>query len=125
MGVTFRHKGNFQKTDKFLTRVVRADAYSILEQYGQAGVEALVAATPVRSGTTANSWSYKIEGTKGHYKISWNNSNIQNGVPIAIIIQLGHGTGTGGWVQGVDYINPAIGPIFQQLADRAWKEMTG
>jgi hypothetical protein len=95
-----------------------------LDKYGRKGVSALAAATPVDSGLTASSWSYEIENTKESAKITFNNSNIQNGVPIAIILQYGHGTGTGGWVQGRDYINPAIQPIFDQIVDDAWKEVT-
>lgn len=96
----------------------------ILDQYGAKGVAALSAATPVRSGETANSWDYKIEQSGQRYSISWTNSNINNGVNIALIIQLGHGTGTGGYVQGVDYINPALRPIFDQMAEEAWQEVT-
>ena len=95
-----------------------------LDQYGRAGVAALASATPVDSGETAQSWYYEITNKKGFVSISFHNSNIQNGVPIAIILQYGHGTGTGGWVAGRDYINPAIRPIFDQIANDAWKEVT-
>lgn len=125
MGVSFRHKGNFEKTNKLLTRMVKSDIRSILDQYGRAGVEALSAATPIDTGVTSSSWSYTVESRNGRHTISWSNSNINNGVPIAIILQYGHGTGTGGFVQGVDYINPALAPVFQQLANNAWKEMIG
>lgn len=94
------------------------------DQYGRAGVAALASATPVDSGETAQSWYYEITNKKGSVSISFHNSNIQNGVPIAIILQYGHGTGTGGWVAGRDYINPAIRPIFDQIANDAWKEVT-
>mgnify|MGYP000277965666 CR=1 FL=1 len=97
---------------------------SILDKYGRAGVEALSSATPTRTGVTAASWSYKINRKNGSVSLDFYNSNINKGVPIAIIIQYGHGTGTGGWVEGIDYINPAIQPLFKKLADDAWKEVT-
>ena len=97
---------------------------ALLEQYGQAGAEALASATPVDSGKTAASWGYEIEETPGGVSIYWTNSNIQDGVNIAVILQFGHGTGTGGYVRGIDYINPALRPIFEQIADKAWKEVT-
>ncbi len=95
-----------------------------LDRYGREGVAALAAATPVDTGATAASWYYRIENQKGSVTISFYNSNIQNGVPIAIILQYGHGTGTGGWVQGRDYINPAIQPVFDKIAREAWREVT-
>ena len=95
-----------------------------LNKYGQEGVAALASATPIDTGKTAASWYYEIREENGEIIISFNNSNIQNGVPIAIIIQHGHGTGTGGWVQGRDYINPALQPIFDEIANRAWREVT-
>ena len=97
---------------------------SDLDKYGQEGVAALASATPVDSGETANSWYYKIERTKGSVKIVFCNSNIQNGVPIAIILQYGHGTRNGGWVEGRDYINPAIQPIFDKITNEMWREVT-
>lgn len=96
----------------------------ILDKYGREGVAALASATPVDTGLTAKSWYYKIENKKGSVTISFLNSNIQNGVPIAIILQYGHGTGTGGWVEGRDYINPAIQPIFDRIVAEAWREVT-
>ncbi len=122
--ITFRHKGDFSKLTRFLKRAKEAVHLDDLDKFGRAGVDALASATPVDSGLTANSWSYEITNKDGGVTISFHNSNIQNGVPIAIILQYGHGTGTGGWVQGRDYINPAIQPIFDQLADHAWKEVT-
>lgn len=95
-----------------------------LDRYGRAGVAALSSATPVESGVTANSWYYKIENRNGSIKIGFYNSNIQNGVPIAIILQYGHGTRNGGWVQGRDYINPSIQPIFDEIVNSAWKGVT-
>lgn len=122
--ITFRHKGNFSKTTRFLKNAEKATYMDILERYGQEGVAALASATPVDSGLTASSWYYKIERKNGLIIIGFYNSNIQNGVLIAIILQYGHGTGTGGWVEGRDYINPAIQPIFDEIANKAWKEVT-
>ena len=122
--ITFRHKGDFSKFTRYLERAKNAVRLGILDKYGQAGVNALSSATPVDSGLTARSWYYKIEHTAGSVKISFHNSNIQNGVPIAIILQYGHGTGTGGWVEGRDYINPAIRPLFDKIANDVWKEVT-
>lgn len=122
--ITFRHKGDFSKTDRYFERLREAAKIGVLDKYGLAGVEALKSATPVDSGRTANSWNYEIERQNGSVSIIFNNTNINKGVPIAIILQYGHGTGTGGWVQGRDYINPAIQPIFDKLADEAWKEVT-
>ena len=122
--ISFRHKGDFSKASRYLERVKEAAKLGILDKYGRAGVAALSSATPVESGLTASSWDYKIEHMTGSDKIVFTNSNINKGVPIAIILQYGHGTGTGGWVQGRDYINPAIQPIFEQLVDEAWKEVT-
>lgn len=119
--VTFRQKGDFSKLTKFLER---AKEVVHLDKYGRAGVAALASATPVDTGLTAKSWRYEIVQEKGVARISFCNSNIQNGVPIAIILQYGHGTGTGGWVQGRDYINPAIQPIFDKILEDAWKEVT-
>lgn len=122
--VSFRHKGDFSKLNDYLVKVQKAVKDKDLEKYGQAGVAALASATPVDTGLTANSWYYEIEKTNGSVRINFNNSNVQNGVPIAIILQYGHGTGTGGWVEGRDYINPAILPIFDKIADEAWREVT-
>lgn len=122
--ISFRHKGDFSKTTRYLERVKKAARLSDLEKYGREGVAALASATPVDTGLTANSWHYKIERTRDRVSISFYNTNVQNGVPIAIILQYGHGTGTGGWVQGRDYINPAIQPVFDKLANDAWREVT-
>ena len=122
--ITFRQKGDFSKLTRFLERAKEAFHLGNLDKYGRAGVAALASATPVDSGETASSWYYEITNKNGSAIISFRNSNIQNGVPIAIILQYGHGTGTGGWVQGRDYINPAIQPIFDQIANNAWKEVT-
>ena len=122
--ITFRQKGDFSKLTRFLERAKEAVHLGDLDKYGRAGVAALASATPVDSGETASSWYYEITNKNGSAVISFRNSNVQNGVPIAIILQYGHDTGTGGWVQGRDYINPAIQPIFDQIANNAWKEVT-
>lgn len=122
--VSFRQKGDFAKTTRYLERAKKGIRLSSLDRFGRQGVAALASATPVDSGETANSWDYKIENQNGVVKIVFLNHNIVNGVPIAIILQYGHGTRNGGYVQGRDYINPAIQPVFDQLADYAWKEVT-
>ena len=119
--VTFKHRGDFKKTKRFLKNASERDFLKDLHMYGKMGVEALSQATPVDSGLTANSWSYVIDRNKGNTTISWLNTNINDGVNIAIILQYGHGTGTGGYVQGQDYINPAIRPVFDKIAEDAWK----
>ena len=122
--IQFKQKGDFSKTESFLKKLHKLDLDSVLDKYGKLGVQALASATPVETGKTAASWDYKIEKGKGVVTITWTNSNVNNGVPIALLIQYGHGTGTGGYVQGRDYIKPAILPIFDQLADALWKEVT-
>lgn len=122
--ISFRQKGDFSKLDRFLERAKEAARLSILDKYGQEGVAVLSSATPVDSGETANSWFYEIEHSNGSASITFCNSHINKGVPIAIILQYGHGTGTGGWVEGRDYINPAIQPLFDEIVDSAWKEVT-
>lgn len=122
--IAFRHKGDFSKLSKYLERAKEAVRLGTLDKYGSEGVAALASATPIDSGETANSWYYEIERTNGSVTIRFNNSHTNQGVPIAIILQYGHGTGTGGWVQGRDYINPAIRPVFDKIADEAWKEVT-
>lgn len=122
--IRFRQKGDFSKLTKYLEKVKEGFDVGILDKYGQAGVRALASATPVDTGLTASSWYYKIENNNDSVSIAFYNSNIQNGVPIAIILQYGHGTKNGGWVQGRDYINPAIRPIFDAIVEDAWKEVT-
>ena len=122
--ISFRQKGDFSKLNRFLERAKEAARLSILDKYGREGVAALSSATPVDSGETASSWYYEIKHENGSASITFNNSNVNEGVPIAIILQYGHGTGTGGWVEGRDYINPAIQPIFDKIVDAAWKEVT-
>ena len=122
--ISFRQKGDFSKLTRFLERAKEAVHIGDLDKFGKEGVAALASATPVDSGETANSWYYEIENRKGSVTISFHNSNVQNGDPIAVILQYGHGTRNGGWVQGRDYINPAIQPIFDEIANNAWKEVT-
>lgn len=122
--ITFRQKGDFSKLTRYLEKVKSVVKLSDLDKYGKEGVAALASATPVDTGLTASSWSYEIKQKNGSISISFKNSNIQNGVPIAIILQYGHGTRNGGWVQGRDYINPAIQPIFDKIANEAWREVT-
>ena len=122
--ITFRHKGDFSRLTRFLQRAKEVIRLSDLDKYGRAGVDALASATPKDSGETASSWYYEINHSRGSVRINFSNSNVNQGVPIAIILQYGHGTGTGGWVEGRDYINPAIQPIFDQIANNAWEEVT-
>lgn len=122
--ISFRQKGDFSKLSRYFEKVRESAKVGVLDKYGREGVAALSSATPVESGTTASSWYYEIERNNGSVSIVFNNSNINKGVPIAIILQYGHGTGTGGWVQGRDYINPAIQPIFDRIAEDAWREVT-
>ena len=124
-GITFRHVGNFSKMDRFLARLMNREYLNILDKYGQKGVNALAAATPKRTGLTAASWTYEITHNLESTTISWKNTNVNKGVNIAIILQYGHGTRNGGYVAGRDYINPAIQPIFDQMAVEAWKEVVG
>lgn len=122
--IRFGHKGDFSKTTSFLKNASKATYLDVLNKYAQEGVNALSSATPVDSGLTAKSWYYEITRKGNTTTISFNNSNIQNGVLIAIILQYGHGTRNGGYVQGRDYINPAIQPVFDKIANDAWKEVT-
>lgn len=124
MRVKFEVSGGFTKTERFLNRIKRREYLNVLDEFGRDGVQALRNATPVESGLTAESWDYEIKRTRDYVEIIWTNSNINDGVPIAIILQYGHGTGTGGYVQGRDYINPAIRPIFDKIAEKAWKVVT-
>lgn len=122
--ITFRHKGDFSKSKRFFRKTKEAVSISELDKYGREGVNALASATPVNSGLTANSWYYTITKNERYISISFHNSNIQNGVPIAIILQYGHGTRNGGWVEGRDYINPAIQPIFDRITNEVWEKVT-
>ena len=122
--ITFRQKGDFSKLTSYLEKAKEVPHLGILNKYGREGVAALESATPVDSGLAAHSWGYEIEQGKGFARIIFTNSDIENGFPVAIMIQYGHGTGTGGWVEGRDYINPAIQPIFDKIVDEAWREGT-
>lgn len=122
--IRFRQKGDFSKLTSFLERAKEGIHIGDLDKYGREGVAALSSATPVDSGLTASSWYYEITNKNGVAKITFLNRNIQNGVPIAIILQYGHATGTGGWVEGRDYINPSIRPVFDKIAETAWKGVT-
>jgi len=121
--IEFRHKGDFRKTDGFLRSLKHFDIESILHKYGKEGVEALRAATPVDTGLTASSWYYEIVKGDGKTSVVWKNSNTKNFVNIAMIIQMGHATADGTWVEGVDYINPALQPIFDSIAKDAFEEI--
>lgn len=121
--IRFTHKGDFRQTEKFLRNAKNRSYRDVLEQLGQKGVNALANATPVDSGKTASSWSYSIEESSGSIAIVWSNSNVNKGLNIAVLLQYGHGTRNGGYVQGRDYINPAIQPIFDEIANKAWKEV--
>jgi hypothetical protein len=118
-----RHKGNFSKTTKFLHHVLRFDYKTILNRYGKMGVEALAEATPRDTGRTAEAWKYDIEENSNGVSIVWSNENINDGVNIAVILQYGHGTNNGGYVAGRDYINPALQPVFDKMANTVWKEL--
>lgn len=121
--IQLRGHGNFKHLDNFFERAKEGLYISKLDEYGRKGVEALQAATPVDTGMTANSWYYTIERTRDSVSLSFYNSNVHNGVPIAIILQTGHATRDGGWVEGIDYINPSIRPLFEELANNMWKEV--
>lgn len=122
--IEMRQSGDFKKNLTFLTHLRTRNIRPILEKYGQKGVEALAEATPKATGKTAASWSYEIKMEKTGAVLSWKNSNVVDGVPIAVILQYGHGTRNGGYVQGVDYINPAMKPVFDAIRDELWKEVT-
>jgi hypothetical protein len=120
----FSTSGSFDKTEAFLKKMASNEIYASLSRYGQLGVNALAAATPKDSGETANSWYYEIVQDRSSWSIIWGNDNVVDGRPIAVLLQYGHGTGTGGYVEGRDYINPALQPIFDQIAAEAWKAVT-
>lgn len=122
--ITLVQKGNFKKTNSFIEKALEFIRLGELDKYGRQGVKALAEATPIDSGETSQSWYYKIERHKSSVSIVWCNSHVENGCNIAVILQYGHGTRNGGWVQGRDYINPAIQPLFDEIADKAWKEVS-
>lgn len=121
--ISFSTGGSTDRTSRFLDKMMRGDLYSGVAPHAQRGVEALRAATPRDSGVTADSWDYEIEVKNGSVTIWWRNSNVEGGFHVAIGLQYGHGTGTGGWIQGYDYINPALRPIFEEIAEAVWKEV--
>jgi hypothetical protein len=122
--ITITQKGSFDNTERYLARLKKAQMFAVLNKYGTLGTNALSNATPVESGLTSESWFHSIQQRPGYYSIRWHNSHIEDGVPIAVILQYGHGTGTGGYVQGRDYIMPAIRPIFDQIVAEAMREVT-
>lgn len=124
MQISFESSGSFKNTESFLRKAPTVNVRSVLETCGQQGVRALSAATPQASGTAANSWYYEVRRVRGGWTLTWYNSDVENGFPVAVMLQYGHGTGTGGYVQGQDYINPALKPIFDKIADDAWKAVT-
>jgi hypothetical protein len=123
--VTFKTSGDFNSVEKFLNRIKNlTQIRSVMDAGARAGVRALAAATPVESGLAANSWDYTISADGTGYRITWLNHDVENGFPVAIMLQYGYGTGTGGYVQGRDYINPAMRPIFDKIANDVWKVVT-
>ena len=123
--IQLRSKGDFSKTEKFIDGIRQKRYRNVLNRLASKGVAALASATPKRTGKTANSWYYEIEEGENYTSIVFKNSNIsQNWANVAILLQYGHGTRNGGYVEGIDYINPALKPIFDEIADKAWKEVT-
>ena len=122
--ITFKQKGSFKNIERFLDKMQKKEFFQKLNQYGRRGVDALSSVTPVDSGRTASSWNYEIHRSKELVEIVWTNSNVVDGVPIVILLQYGHATGNGGYVQGYDFINPAIRPIFDEIEKDLWKEVT-
>lgn len=116
--------GSFDNTMKFLNRMKSEKMFDNLDRFGRQGVDALRSATPIETGLAGKSWGYQIGHTNGQVSISWFNTDVEGGVNIAVILQYGHGTGTGGWVQGRDYINPSMRPIFDKILDDVWKQVT-
>lgn len=124
MSISFSSTGSFRNTEAFLNRMSRNDIASVLNKYGSVGTAALRAATPVDSSLTANSWEHKVSKSARGWELYWDNQNGSGNVKVAVLLQYGHGTGTGGYVVGRDYINPAIQPVFDQIATAVWREVT-
>lgn len=122
--ITFNVTGDFKNTESFLKNALKVDVLGIMYSCGEEGVAALSSATPVDTGLAAGDWSFDVQAKKGVYSIYWTNSDVEKGFPVAIMLQYGYGTGTGGYVQGRDYINPAIKPIFDEIANKVWKAVT-
>lgn len=114
-------KGSFANTELFAKKMLVMDVMGILNRYAAEGVVALSMATPIDTGLAAYSWDYEVKKEGGTYTISWTNSDVENGFPVVIALQYGHGTGTGGYVQGRDFINPAIQPIMDKIAENVWR----
>jgi hypothetical protein len=122
--ISFNVTGSSKSTEDYLKRVSRLNIAGVLDSCGQMGVSALSSATPTETGRAAHSWGYEVSGSGGNYEIAWTNTDVENGFPVVIMLQMGHGTGTGGYVQGRDFINPAIEPVFKAIADKVWKAVT-
>lgn len=122
--IKFNYRGDFKKTEKFFKKIGEGDYFEGVKHFAEEGVKALSEATPVDTGKTAASWSYSMSRVKNGIRISWNNSNVNKGVNIAVIIQYGHGTGSGYYIEGIDYINPALKPVFESIAKHVWKEVS-
>lgn len=123
MKIVFKETGDFKKFHRYTERLLNIVELGSLDKYGKMGVEALASNTPIDSGETAKSWDYEIERTKNSVKIVFTNDNIHNDVNIAVILQYGHATRNGGWVEGIDYINPALKPVFEKILDDLEKEV--
>lgn len=121
--IDIKTTGDFSNITRFLDKMSKRDAKAVLNKYGNRGVELLESATPIKTGKTASSWRYEIKYSRGKYEIQWMNDNVNNGVNIAIILQYGHGTRNGGYVAGIDYINPVIRQVFEEMADELWREV--
>lgn len=121
--ISISHSGNFDNITRFLEKMSKRDAMSILHKYGKKGIELLRESTPMDTGETANSWGYEVVNENGRYRIYWTNDNVHDGVYIAIILQYGHATKNGGYVEGIDYINPALEEVFNEMAEELWKEV--
>ena len=124
MGIEVHHSGSFDNMTKFLRSIINGDIYRTLDRFGQEGVQALAAGTPIDTGLAASSWDYQVSRDRGMYRIDWTNRDVEGGQNVAILIQYGHGTGTGGYVQGRDFINPAMRPVFDRIANEAWEAVT-
>lgn len=122
--ITIESQGEWKLTRNWFDKMTKLDLALIMNQFGKEGVSALAAATPSRSGLTSKSWNYEVTRKGNNWKITWTNSNVNKGANIAVLIQYGHGTRNGGYVVGRDYINPAIRPVFDKIAQKAWKEVT-
>jgi predicted Zn-dependent protease len=121
--ITAKAYGDFKKTERYLKFLEDGEMFSGLDHYGRMGVDALARATPVDTGETSHDWDYGLEISKDRYVINWFNTHLNEGVNIAVIIQYGHGTGTGGWVEGRDYINPAMQPLFDKIVEEVWRQV--